>query len=96
MCLSVCKNNKQWPEEYLEKQLILESRLNPVRSDDFMWPLGRVDAHLDADSLDDAGNNVENLHFGVAFIDLLQQLEQQAEYRLQVLKRNKRVANEDL
>ncbi len=64
--------------------------------DDFILPLGRVEAHLDADSLDDAGNDMENLHFGVAFIDLLQQLEQQAEYRLQVLKRNKRVTNEDL
>ncbi len=64
--------------------------------DDFILPLGRDEAHLDADSLDDAGNDMENLHFGVAFIDLLQQLEQQAEYRLQVLKRNKRVANEDL
>lgn len=55
-----------------------------------------TEAHLDADSFDDARNNVENLHFGVTLIDLLQQLEQQAENRLQVLKRNKISVNEDL
>lgn len=60
------------------------------------FDLDVTEAYLDADSFDDARNNVENLHFGVAFIDLLQQLEQQAENRLQVLKRNKIDVNEGL
>lgn len=55
-----------------------------------------TEAHLDADSFDDARNNVENLHFSVTLIDLLQQLEQQAENRLQVLRRNKISVNEQI
>lgn len=55
-----------------------------------------TEAHLNADSFNDAGNNVKNLHFGVTLIDLLQQLEQQAKNRLQVLKRNKISVNEQI
>lgn len=42
-------------------------------------------SHLDVYSLDDAGDDMEYLHFGVALCHLLQQLEEQPEYRLEVL-----------
>lgn len=43
--------------------------------------------HLYVYSLDDAGDDVEHLHLGVALRHLLQQLEEQPEDRLQVLCR---------
>lgn len=42
--------------------------------------------HLDVDSLDDAGDDMEHLHFCVALRYLLQQLEEQPKYGLQVLE----------
>ena len=47
-------------------------------------------SHLDVNSLDDTGDDVEHLHFSVALRHLLQQLEEQPEDRLQVLNRGER------
>lgn len=46
-------------------------------------------SHLDVHPLDDAGDDVEDLHFGVALSHLLQQLEEQPKYRLEVLNKEK-------
>lgn len=48
-------------------------------------------SYLDVYSLDDTGDDMENLHFGVALCHLLQQLKEQPEYRLKVLNRGKRI-----
>lgn len=47
--------------------------------------------HLDVHPLDDTGDDVEDLHFGVTLSHLLQQLEEQPEYRLQVLNKERRI-----
>lgn len=48
-------------------------------------------SYLDVNSLDDTGDDMENLHFGVTLRHLLQQLKEQPEYRLKVLNRVKRI-----
>ncbi len=48
-------------------------------------------SHLDVNSLDDTGDDMKHLHFGVALCHLLQQLEEQPEYRLKVLNREWRI-----
>lgn len=46
-------------------------------------------SYLNVDSLDDTGDDVEHLHFCVALRYLLQQLEEEPKYGLQVLQRRK-------
>ena len=41
----------------------------------------RGSSHLDVDSLDDAGDDMQHLHLGVTLCHLLQQLEEQPEDR---------------
>lgn len=50
-------------------------------------------SHLDVDSLNDAGDDMEHLHFCIALCYLLQQLEEQAKYGLQVLERGRQSHN---
>lgn len=49
--------------------------------------VGYPKSYLDVHSLDDTGDDMKHLHFGVALCHLLQQLEEQPEYRLKVLSR---------
>lgn len=54
----------------------------------FVWHLK---SHLDVYSLDDTRDDMEHLHFSVALCHLLQQLEEQSEDRLEVLKKERRI-----
>lgn len=55
--------------------------------------VGYLRTHLNVYPLNNAGDDMENLHFGVTLCHLLQQLEEQPKDGLQILKRRQQRLN---